>query len=65
MGFSGIIITNSPPSEGDPAKLFYFPALGKAIKRFLYLVAKAAEVISGRNILLGTSLEVVAVKRAS
>ena len=63
--FSGITILNSPPSEGDPAKLFYSPALAKDIKRSLYLIAKAIEIISGRKILLGTSLEVMAVKRGS
>ena len=63
--FSRITILNSPPSEGDPTKLFYSPTLAQYIKRSFHLMAKLVEVISGRKILLGTSLEVIAVKRAS
>jgi SAM-dependent methyltransferase len=63
--FSQITILNSPPSEGDPHKLFFLPTLAQFIKRSLYLMAKAAELISGRKILLGTSLEVMAVKKTS
>ncbi len=62
-GFSGIIILNSPPSEGDPAKLFYSYIFAQYIKRSFHLMAKAIEVISGRKILVGTSLEVIAIKR--
>jgi len=61
--FSEITILNSPPSEGDPHELFYLPALAQLIKRTLYLMGKAAELMSGRKILLGTSLEVTAIKR--
>ena len=64
-GFSEITITNSPPSEGDPNRLFYLPAFTQSIKRSLYLMSKAIEVISGRKILLGASLEVMAVKGVS
>ncbi|RLB25090.1 MAG: hypothetical protein DRG66_08370 [Deltaproteobacteria bacterium] len=64
-GFSKITILNSPPSEGDPTKLFYSPTLAQYIKRSFHLMAKLVEVISGRKILLGTSLEVMAVKRGS
>lgn len=62
-GFPGITILDSTPSEGDPYKLFYSPALAQVIKRSLYLMAKAIEAISGRKMLLSTSLEVMAVKR--
>ena len=64
-GFSRINILNSPPSEGDPHKLFYLPTLAQFIKRSFHMMAKNVEVISGRKILLGTSLEAIAVKRAS
>jgi len=64
-GFSRINILNSPPSEGDPHKLFYLPTLAQFIKRSFHMMAKTFEVISVRKILLGTSLEVIAVKRAS
>ncbi len=62
-GFSGITILNSLPSEGDPHRLLYRPTLAQFMKRSLYLMAKAIEGISGRKILLGTSLEVMAVKK--
>jgi len=64
-GFSGINILNSPPSEGDPHKLFYLPTLAQFIKRSFHMMAKAMEVISRRKILLGTSLEVTAFKGTS
>jgi 2-polyprenyl-3-methyl-5-hydroxy-6-metoxy-1,4-benzoquinol methylase len=64
-GFSGITTLNSPPSESDPNRLLYRPTLAQFTKRSLHLMAKAVEVISGRKILLGTSLEVMAVKRSS
>jgi len=65
QGFSRINILNSPPSEGDPHKLFYLPTLAQFIKRSFHMMAKTFEVISVRKILLGTSLEVMAVKKAS
>jgi len=65
QGFSGITIVNSPPSQGDPSRLFPHPALAQSIKRFLCSIAKAIEVISDRKILLGTSLEVMAIKKAT
>jgi len=63
--FYRITILNSPPSEGDPHRLFLDPTLAQYIKRSLYLMAKILEVISGKKTLLGTSLEVMAVKRGS
>jgi len=65
QGFSRINILNSPPSEGDPHKLFYLPTLAQFIKRSFHMMAKTFEVISVRKNLLGTSLEVMAVKKAS
>jgi hypothetical protein len=62
LGFSEITILNSPPSEGDPHNLFFNPTFAQHIKRSFYLMAKAIEVISGRKIQLGTSLEVTAIK---
>jgi len=65
QGFSQITIHNSPPSEGDPHRLFFLPALAQFIKRSLHLVARTIEFISRQKILLGISLEVAAVKKAS
>jgi len=64
-GFCGVIILNSAPSEGNRLILFCFPALAQFIKRSFHSMAKAIGAISGRKILFGTSLEVMAVKGAS
>jgi 2-polyprenyl-3-methyl-5-hydroxy-6-metoxy-1,4-benzoquinol methylase len=64
-GFFGITTLNSPPSKGDPNSLLYRPILAQFTKRSLHLMAKAVEVISGGKILLGTSLQVSAVKKVS
>jgi 2-polyprenyl-3-methyl-5-hydroxy-6-metoxy-1,4-benzoquinol methylase len=55
-------ILNSPPSEGDPYALFPDPSFATHFKRLIYLIAKCAETISCRRLLLGTSLEVTALK---
>ncbi|MEW6614141.1 MAG: class I SAM-dependent methyltransferase [Thermodesulfobacteriota bacterium] len=62
FGFSEIMILNSPPSKGDPHNLFFNPSVANYFKKFLYLVDNAVRVISGKKILLGTSLEVTAIK---
>jgi SAM-dependent methyltransferase len=62
FGFSEITVLNSPPSEGDPHNLFFNPTFASYIKKSLYILAKAIGFISGHNILLGTSLEVTAIK---
>lgn len=64
-GFSEILIRNSSPSEGDPYKLFRCKAFAQFIKRSLYVMTKTIEIISCRKILLGTSLEVMAIKMKS
>jgi len=62
-GFGQIIIKNSPPSEGDPNKLFPNPTLSTYAKRLVYLLAQTAQVLSGGAFLLGSSLEAIASKR--
>jgi len=54
---------NSPPSEGDPNKLFRNPTLSTYIKRLVHLLAQSAQILSGGEFLLGPSLEAIATKR--
>jgi 2-polyprenyl-3-methyl-5-hydroxy-6-metoxy-1,4-benzoquinol methylase len=61
-GFVQTTILNSPPSEGDPHKLFRGPISATYVKRLIYLIAKSTEKISRRQLFLGTSLEVTAIK---
>ncbi len=61
-GFIQSTIQNSPPSEGDPYELFRDPSFATYVKRLIYLIAKCTETISCRRLLLGTSLEVTALK---
>jgi SAM-dependent methyltransferase len=61
-GFVQTTIFNSPPSEGDPNSLFPDPTLATYFKKFIYSLAKCTEITSFRRLLLGTSLEVTAVK---
>ncbi|MCK4828025.1 methyltransferase domain-containing protein, partial [bacterium] len=61
--FSGITVLNSPPSEADPNRLFFSPNFAQFIKTLFYLMGKTIAIISGRKVLLGTSLEVLAVKK--
>jgi 2-polyprenyl-3-methyl-5-hydroxy-6-metoxy-1,4-benzoquinol methylase len=61
-GFVQTTIVNSPPSEGDPNELFRHPGFATYLKRLIYLIAKCTETISCRRLLLGTSLEVTALK---
>jgi 2-polyprenyl-3-methyl-5-hydroxy-6-metoxy-1,4-benzoquinol methylase len=62
-GFGQITIKNSPPSEGDPNKLFINPILSTHLKRLLHLLAQSAQVLSSGQWLFGSSLEAIAVKR--
>ena len=64
-GFVRVTVLNSLPSDGDPHNLFRNPTLAFYIKRLLYLLATAARSLSTSHILLGTSLEVIAVKRTA
>jgi SAM-dependent methyltransferase len=61
-GFVQTTVINSPPSEGDPYRLFPAPILATQVKRIIYSMAKCIEFISFMRLFLGTSLEVVAVK---
>jgi 2-polyprenyl-3-methyl-5-hydroxy-6-metoxy-1,4-benzoquinol methylase len=61
-GFIQTTILNSPPSEGDPHRLFPDPNLATYVKKFIYSVAKCTEITSFGRLLLGTSLAVTAVK---
>lgn len=61
-GFVQTTVLNSPPSEGDPYGLFPAPNLATQVKRIIYLMAKCIEFISLRQLFLGTSLEVIALK---
>lgn len=62
INFSKISILNSPPSEGDPHNLFFAPAFAQYVKKSLFFIAQTGRFLSWGKILLGTSLEVMAVK---
>jgi 2-polyprenyl-3-methyl-5-hydroxy-6-metoxy-1,4-benzoquinol methylase len=64
QGFIETTIFNSPPVPGDPYKIFPHPILSTYIKRLVHLFSQSSRAISGGEILLGTSLEVTAAKRA-
>jgi SAM-dependent methyltransferase len=61
-GFVQTTILNSPPSEGDPNKLFPDPIFATYVKKLIYAIAKCIEFTSFRRLLLGTSLEVTAIR---
>jgi hypothetical protein len=61
-GFVQTTILNSPPSEGDPYKLFPDPIFATYVKRLIYSIAKCIEFTSFRRLLLGASLEVTAIR---
>lgn len=58
-GFVGTAILNSPPSQGDPYKLFGDATFANRLKKVTYSIAKFAEILSYRHLYLGTSLEVI------
>jgi hypothetical protein len=60
---SGIVVLNSPTSEGDPHSLFFAPSFAQFIKKSLFFIAQTVRFLSWGKILVGTSLEVVALKR--
>jgi len=62
MGFSEIEVFNSPLSEGDPHNLFTSPSFAQYVKRAIYWTARTIQILTSGKVLLGTSLEVVAVK---
>jgi SAM-dependent methyltransferase len=61
-GFVQTAVLNSPPSEGDPYKLFPNPVVAVYVKKLIYSFAKCTETISCGKLFFGTSLEVTAVK---
>jgi SAM-dependent methyltransferase len=61
-GFDEIRILNSPLTEGDPNDLFPSQSLATFVKKFIFSTAKCFEAMSGQQLLLGTSLEVTAIK---
>jgi SAM-dependent methyltransferase len=61
-GFVQITILNSPTSEGDHNELFPDPTIANYVKKLIYLVAECTATISCGRLLLGTSLEVTALK---
>jgi 2-polyprenyl-3-methyl-5-hydroxy-6-metoxy-1,4-benzoquinol methylase len=61
-GFVKTSILISPPSEGDPHRLFPAASVADLVKRLIYSLARATETISIGRLLLGTSLEVTAIK---
>lgn len=63
QNFFDIRFDNSPPSRGDPNGLFAHPLLSKAIKESIYAIANGIKIISMKKILMGTSLEVTALKK--
>ena len=65
QNFFDISFDNSPPSQGDPNDLFAHPLVSKAIKKSIYAIAIGFKIISLKKILVGTSLEVTALKRTA
>jgi len=61
-GFVQTTVLNSPPSEDDPHKLFPDSTFATLVKKSIYSIAKCTEITSWGRLLLGTSLEVTAVK---
>ena len=62
-GFAQTTILNSPPSEGDPYKLFRGPTFAQYVKNLLHFIARYANIFSRGRLLLGPSLEVTAIKK--
>lgn len=58
-GFVETVILNSPPSQGDPYKLFASAALANRLKKIIYAITKFVEISSCRHLYLGSSLEVI------
>ena len=63
LGFCGIVIQNSPPSTGDPHKLFPTGTMTELLKSFNYQAGSVIQKLSGGALLLGTSLEVLACRK--
>jgi 2-polyprenyl-3-methyl-5-hydroxy-6-metoxy-1,4-benzoquinol methylase len=61
-GFVQATILNSPPSEGDPHRLFPNPTFASYVKRLIYSFSKYTETISHGRLFWGSSLEVTAIK---
>ena len=61
-GFIQTTLHNSPPSEGDPNRLFLNQMAATCTKKLAFSVARFTENISRGKLLLGASLEVTALK---
>jgi SAM-dependent methyltransferase len=61
-GFVRTTIRNSPPSEGDPNRLFSNSNIATRMKRVIYFIAEMTKTMSLGRLLVGTSLEVTAIK---
>jgi 2-polyprenyl-3-methyl-5-hydroxy-6-metoxy-1,4-benzoquinol methylase len=64
-GFSNIIISNSPPSDGDPNNLFLTTNLARYIKWSIFFMGQVMQTLSSGRILFSTSLEVTAIRNPS
>lgn len=62
QGLVRTTILNSPVSSGDPDGLFPDPTIATYFKKLIHSVAKYTATISCGRLLLGTSLEVTAIK---
>jgi 2-polyprenyl-3-methyl-5-hydroxy-6-metoxy-1,4-benzoquinol methylase len=65
LGFERITIQNSPPSTGDPHKLFPAAKMTALLKNLSYHAGRVLQKLSGGVLLLGTSLEVLAFRTKS
>jgi 2-polyprenyl-3-methyl-5-hydroxy-6-metoxy-1,4-benzoquinol methylase len=61
-GFIHTALRNSPPSEGDPHRLFLNQMLAAYSKKLAFSLARLTENISRGQLFLGVSLEVTALK---
>jgi SAM-dependent methyltransferase len=63
LGFYNITIRNSPPSGGDPYKLFPTGKMAACLKSSNYQAGRVIQKLSRGTILLGASLEVLAFRK--
>lgn len=64
-GFADISVRNSPPTSGDPYRMFSCFGMAVFLKQTTYRIARIFQMASGGRWMLGPSLEVVAVKKRS
>lgn len=61
-GFSDVFVSNSILTEGDFYTLFPNPETARFVKYFLYLTAKTIQTVTHGKLLVGSSLQVLAIK---